>query len=275
MNDTMIHPEYLALQRQYEELTQRLTVLVCTYDEMVLHEGKNLEAEYIREFGELDRVAYAAYVEAESLRRQIDLVQAYLNRDVEPDLEAIEQTLQKEFEEYQKKLQEMADQMAWAQAMAKAPRLSIEETKQIKKLYHKLAKALHPDINPAQTDADAGLWISVAHAYENADLEQMETLYELFESQRKIAPPVPGVDPFQELQKKCEKIKKKVQRCLEKICKLEKEYPFKFKELMLDPEEIAYRKNYLRTAAKMYGEEAQRLRIRLEMMRAPQSTVLH
>ena len=135
MSDILLHPKYLELRRQYEELAQRMAVLICTYDEMVLHEGKILSAEYVQEFGELDRAAYEAYVESESLRRKIDLVQAYLNRDAKPNMETIERAIKKEFEEYQEKLKDMADQMAWAKAVMQAPRLSIQEEKKIKKLY--------------------------------------------------------------------------------------------------------------------------------------------
>ena len=48
------------------------------------------------------------------LKRKIDLIQAYLNRNEAPDLRKVEQVLKEEFAAYEKELHRLAGKMAWA-----------------------------------------------------------------------------------------------------------------------------------------------------------------
>ena len=89
----MIHEEYARLKEQRKEALERLSKWICVYDDMILQKKPYLEALYIKCFGALEQACYAAYVQAGALRRKIDLVRAYLNRDAEPDLDEIEDVL--------------------------------------------------------------------------------------------------------------------------------------------------------------------------------------
>lgn len=55
-----------------------------------------------------------------------------------------------------------------------APVLTEEETIRIKKIYKKIVRELHPDLNPNASDEEVELLQKAIVAYKNGDLEQME-----------------------------------------------------------------------------------------------------
>ena len=54
--------------------------------------------------------------------------------------------------------------------------LSPERSAELRKLYRKLAKELHPDVNQNLTEQQKNLWHAVRRAYESGDLESMRAL---------------------------------------------------------------------------------------------------
>ena len=161
----MIHEEYARLKEQRKEALERLSKWICVYDDMILQKKPYLEALYIKCFGALEQACYAAYVQEGALRRKIDLVRAYLNRDAEPDLDEIEDVLRAEFEKYEDELKKMEMERQNALALVSSRTLSEEESKKLKQLYRSLAKKLHPDLNPKQTEKVKNQWQRAMDAY--------------------------------------------------------------------------------------------------------------
>ncbi|MBE6103230.1 MAG: hypothetical protein E7200_14410 [Selenomonas ruminantium] len=147
MGNVIMHPEFERLCKKCQGAVKQLSMLICEYDEMIFQHGPLLEAKYMEAFGALDMAVYEAYVKIAYLKRKIDLTQACLNRNEQPDLMKIEDKLQVEFESYQKELQRLAGKMTWAKALLECKSLSMEETKHLKELYRELARGLHPDLN--------------------------------------------------------------------------------------------------------------------------------
>ena len=91
------------------------------------------------------------------------------NRQEKVIISAIEDTLDNEFAEYQKQLDEQIDKMNDALKRSKAEVLSDEDNKELKKLYRKIVKELHPDINPDVSEAQVQLFENAVSAYKNGD----------------------------------------------------------------------------------------------------------
>ena len=98
--------------------------------------------------GSLEYKAYEAQCAVMRLKRKVELIQAKKNRQEKVNIAKIDERLDVEFYEYQQKLNEQIDKMNEALEHSKAEYLSEEESKELKKLYRKIVKALHPDINP-------------------------------------------------------------------------------------------------------------------------------
>ena len=277
MGNVIMHPEFERLCKKCQGAVKQLSMLICEYDEMVFQHGPLLEAKYVEAFGALDMAVYEAYVKIAYLKRKIDLTQACLNRNEQPDLTKIEDTLQTEFESYQKELQRLARKMTWAKALLECKSLSMEETKRLKELYRELARGLHPDLNQNQTDEVQGLWNRVQKAYKEGDLSLMESLYEIFQAMKDKGADSQAFaeDAFEVATKRYKKIKEQVDGYLAKIAGLEKEFPFKFVDMLADEKQVKEHMEELKSQARGYEEQIKQLQGYLDLLLAPAADVMH
>ena len=107
------------------------------------------------------------------------MIQAKKNRQEKVIISAIEETLDNEFAENQKQLNAQIDKMNDALKRSKAEILSDEDNKELKKLYRKIVKALHPDINPDVSEAQVQLFDNAVSAYKNGDLGTLRIICEM------------------------------------------------------------------------------------------------
>ena len=148
MHAIIIHPEYHQLKAFYEALKADLLALQAQRDDLVFHFCRQIETEYVLQFGELEYNAWELFCESSRLAREIELIQAKLNREEPVNLREVQAQLDKEFTEYMAKLEEQREAMASALDYTQQPKLSEEEAADLKALYWELVKATHPDMNP-------------------------------------------------------------------------------------------------------------------------------
>lgn len=146
--NVIVFPDFEKLKSEVEKMRTELSMLLLERDELQFVICKNIETEYMLKLGSIEYKAYEAQCAALRLKRKIELIQAKKNRQEKVIISAIEETLDNEFAEYQKQLDEQIDKMNDALKRSKAEVLSDEDNKELKKLYRKIVKALHPDINP-------------------------------------------------------------------------------------------------------------------------------
>ena len=274
----MIHEEYARLKEQRKEALERLSKWICVYDDMILQKKPYLEALYIKCFGALEQACYAAYVQAGALRRKIDLVRAYLNRDAEPDLDEIEDVLRAEFEKYEDELKKMEMERQNALALVSSRTLSDEESKKLKQLYRSLAKKLHPDLNPKQTETVKNQWQRAMDAYRMGDLVKLEILTELVEADRPRAADEaekPEEDALESLRAQLKKTKEQIASCLAAIERLDAEAPFKFAQVLNDPARITARQRELQEQKAAYDSRIKEHEGVLELLLLEKSKYVH
>ena len=144
--NVIVFPDFEKLKSEVEKMRTELSMLLLERDELQFVICKNIETEYMLKLGSIEYKAYEAQCAALRLKRKIELIQAKKNRQEKVIISAIEETLDNEFAEYQKQLDEQIDKMNDALKRSKAEVLSDEDNKELKKLYRKIVKALHPDI---------------------------------------------------------------------------------------------------------------------------------
>ena len=130
------------------------------------------QQEYIRVFGALILEVFERKVECIRKKKMIAYCQAAINRGKPIDRVALQAYLAKEMKAYQKQLQRMVEENKNAQ---KARELTQLELMKIKRIYHRIAKRIHPDIFP-HTQEEEGLmelWLQTVAAYECNDLEAL------------------------------------------------------------------------------------------------------
>ena len=104
---------------------------------------------YIREFGELITESFQLKVECIALKKEIALYVKAKNAGEKVNVEDVRKFLETRMAGYYNELKSMIE----AKDAAKKSRpISNYEAQQIKKLYRKLARLLHPDISPLTRD---------------------------------------------------------------------------------------------------------------------------
>lgn len=247
----IVFPEFLTLKSDVERLHTEISMLLLERDELRLVVCRNIETAYMLSLGSLEYKAYEIQCKVLRLKRKIELIQAKKNRQEKVVISAIEQILDDEFAEYQEKLNEQINKMNDALDHSKGRPLTDEETKEIKKIYRNIVKALHPDLHPEATEAEVKLFQNAVEAYKNGDLGSLQIISTM------VADPV--VKPDNEnsltiLAKEKERLSKTLELIKEQISEIKSTYPYTMKDLVDDPEKIEEKKAELEDIIQQYKD---------------------
>ena len=201
---------------------------------------------YVKEFGELHLSLFEKQINCIKKKKLIGYYQVAINHGGVIDLGEIDARLAKEMQEYQQKLQDMVEEHDAAKKMTE---ISSVKLLKIKRIYRRLAKQLHPDINPmtAEIPELMELWNAVVTASNCNSLEDMEeaellvneALKRIGAGYREIEiPDLPG----------------KIKALEESITKIRETDPYQYKYLLEDPQAVKEKKKELEEQIKTYTE---------------------
>ncbi len=264
-DNILLFPEFQKLKEEVNKLRTELSMLVAERDELFLIERKNIETTYLLTLGSLEYKAYEAQCICLRLKRKMELIQAKINRQEIIELVQIEDTLNDEFAEYQEKLEELLGKMNAAIKRNRAEVLSKAQAKELKTLYRRIVKSLHPDWHPDLTSAQLDLFRNAVTAYENGDLETLRIIDEMV-----YRPEIPEADEgaMTVLVQEKQRLTALLQSVKAGIDKIKSEYPYTFKELVQNPEKLARRKAEIEDMIREYEEMAAAYSARIaEMVR--------
>lgn len=195
------------------------------------------------------------------LKRKLELIQMMINLQKEIDYVEIDITLDEEFKEYKKKLDEKIGEINDAIDISKLDKLSDDETAELKKLYRQIIKVLHPDLHPDITKEQQELFYKAADAFENGNLFVMRLISEMVASCDITDISESTMD---NLIKEKDRLYNLLQSVKKQILLVKQSYPYILKELLEDNEKLNARKEALRDVIKQYEEaiEAYKERIR-------------
>ena len=131
--------------------------------------------DYIREFGELMTDVFRKKISCIEKKKMISYCQQRLNRNEMIDVQAMSEYIRCEMEEYNEQL---ANMMHNNELCQKDVVISNSDVMQIKRIYRRIAKKIHPDIHPGTLELPvlSDLWVEVMDAYERNDLKALEEL---------------------------------------------------------------------------------------------------
>lgn len=162
-----------------DEITRSGSSSYAKYEEALMRRDEvrktafQYERAYVREFGDLILQVFRMKIECIRKKKTIEYCQIFANRGETVDRKALQEYLAKELADYQKKLTEMIRDN---EAARKTETISEVEALKIKRIYHRLVKRIHPDINPATNENEElkELWQRLITAYNCNDLKEME-----------------------------------------------------------------------------------------------------
>ncbi len=262
-NAVILFPEYEALKAEVEKLRTELSMLLLERDELLYVECRNLEMQYMLTLGSLEYRIYEAQCEALRLRRKAELIQAKKNRSEPVFLSRIEALLDQEFSDYQKLLDEQIRKMNDAVRRSQEKILSEEETRELKKQYRRIIKALHPDLHPRLTQAQTELFYHAVEAYKNGDLRTMRMIGEMFSEPPSDTGSTSAAGQLLQDKKQLLSLLDEIKKDIQKI---RSDYPCTMEELLRDPEKIKARKQELQELLRQYQEQIRHYSTKIQEM---------
>ncbi len=245
MCNIILSPEFESLKTAVEKLRTELSMLLLEQDELVLVECKNIETAYMLALGNLEYKAYELQCAVLRLKRKAELIQALKNRQEKIVISKIESILDKEFAEYQAKLDEQINKMNEALDRSKCEALSDEEIKELKKMYRSVVKSLHPDLHPDISKAKIYLFNNAVSAYKNGDLNRLRIIAEM------VSEPVLSdnhEDGRTFLAKEKERLAGLIRVLNDEIKKTKSEFPYNVKSIIQSEEKITEKRAELEEA---------------------------
>lgn len=243
MNNIIINPEYLKIIEEVKQLKENIVQLYEEKDELIYHICKNIEAEYMSKIGILEYKLYEFQCKILRLKRKIELYQAKLNIQKVPNEEEIEEQLNTEYKEYEEKLNNMFDSIQIALDRKNSKTLSYKDSKEIKSIYRKLIKKLHPDLNKEYSEKNKKILLQVKQAYENGDLDSLRNL-ELLTDEITEKEDI-NVGELEEIKQTKAKYETIVKKLLDEINKIMESFPYNQKEFLKNDILVNKRKDEL------------------------------
>ena len=140
-----------------------------------MKEACSIHVSYVKEFGELLLESFELKVDCIKKRKMIAFCLAAVNHGKPVDVKAMNEHIETEMAAYTTQLKDMAEDKKKADEAKVCPEY---KAKKCKRIYHRLAKIIHPDINPkaAENEKIAELWNRVAIAYQCNDDVELDNL---------------------------------------------------------------------------------------------------
>jgi len=241
-----LREEFLQLFNKYEDISKENFALFNRYNLL---------------FGEKYYERYLLFCEAERLRRKIELYQFFINRGEEIDKGYVETVLDAEFRELEERLEVLLEENQAAREFEKLPFLTQEETRDLERIYLKIAERIHPDLTPDFDERKKELWIKTLNAYK---LNDLETLKECEAQLDKCLEGKPRRPDYEKLDEEIEAFKAKNSLLRERNRKLMQSFPYNHKNLLDDPEWIKDKLKELDRDIELFRRSLELLRERLQ-----------
>lgn len=282
----VVKSEYERLLAQIGELRAIITSLTAERDELAYHECRELAAEYDKKIGQLELLVLSAKLKVLKLKRIIEIIQSQINRQERKSEKKAEEQVEKEYKHFEEEFNKKAEEAKKANQYKEDEDKREEEwrreqeetasekrkkyksrTEEMKALYRKIVKALHPDMNPDETEAEKQMFKDAVDAYDNGDLRKLRELTALIE-QGKISetPYNLSEDEIEKLKEIIEGLKQHIESLREQIDEIKNSFPYNMKDFLHDEEAVTKRQGILNKLLEQYDELAEELKERLAKM---------
>ncbi|SEL53175.1 hypothetical protein SAMN02910353_02816 [Ruminococcus sp. YRD2003] len=213
---------------------------------------------YIREFGELINQVFEKKIACIALKKSISFCQLAKNQGRKPDIKAMNEYVAQEMTEYRNQLSDMVKEFNSTQNDST---ISPIDAKEIKAIYRKIARQLHPDMSPVIQEHPelAELWEQASIAYKCNDLKTLretdflvqQALSQLGVSEAPIVVP---------------DIAEKIAALEQEIQKIITTEPYSYKLILDDKDEMADRRTAYETELLQYTEYEKQLQQQLDLL---------
>lgn len=255
-------PENEALSKELDLVRKEFLDLYTRHKVMVEDEANVLTSLYYEKLGKYRLELLTKQTEASRLKMKMQLIQAAINRDEQPDLMAIDYELNERLQEYYADIAAQSANIELAQKLL-SQMVPEEVTLKLRELFRLLCKKLHPDLNPDQSEERKDLFIKVKAAYDLLDLTELQKiLLYLDEAGSEKIVSVPG----EEKKRRIEQLKSNIATLKAKIDQLIESFPFNLKQLIFDEMAITAKREEWKELVALAEQDAVKYRQIINIM---------
>ena len=240
-----------------DEIIRGENTSYARYEELITRRD-NLKKEafqyhraYVREFGDLILDVFKKKIECIQKKKTIEYCQAALNHGKAVDQKAMQEYLEKEMAEFKAQLKDMVKEH---EESLKDGTITEKDALEIKRIYHRLVKKIHPDINPAVSESHTlmDLWNRVVISSDCNDLKGLQEL-EVLVNKALEDMDMEGTD-FE-----IPNIDEKIAQLEAQILKIRETDPYQYKYLLENADSVAVKKADLKEELKSYEDYSNQL----------------
>lgn len=145
----------------------------------LIKEAIHIKASYIHHFGNLLNEIFKNQIEVIKFKKMISFCVLKQNLGLDIDKLELDNYLDLELKSYYVELEKMIKEKSLIDEDFKKANLTDDIIKEIKSIYYKIAKLLHPDLHPNDFNEDMQeLWEKACLYYECNDLESLKEIYD-------------------------------------------------------------------------------------------------
>ena len=232
-----------------DALRGELSAIIESIDELQTRVAPQLEARYQAALGRLELQLLSLQIEVQSARRQLELLQSRLNRGEPVTVEwlaGMNAQIAAELREWQQKMEKGAQALSAAQDfLANLSTADADEVKRVKNAYRRLARCLHPDASPENSDLFERYWPVVQEAYLHIDAALIEALLHMVaHAINERTDKLPAIDSEVEI----DRLRHLITTQAERLARLKTQAPYCYAEQLRDEASVATRQAALEVA---------------------------
>lgn len=229
----------------------------------VRKEAEQYLIKYFHEFGDLMVKSFELKIECIRKKKTIAYCQQQINHGKKVDGDQLDRFINREMAAYYTDLDMMIQHN---KAVKESKSISEYDVYKVKKLYHALAKLIHPDLHPdlASDNQIADYWQRIAIAYEHNMLEDLEELDFLVRKYLDARGYSETETLIPDLPKKIEKVEREIER----ITSTE---PYLYRLLLQDETAVGNKKIELKDEIDSYRDYSKQLDEVLEQFQIERS----
>jgi hypothetical protein len=245
------------LLKTHELLCESYIKLMNDKEVMLNFTKPQLESMYASKIGVLQIEILKLQLEIKALKRQIEMAQAEINQNKVPNFDQIEADIAGQLLEAQMEIMFKTYELEVAKQFL-SHLASPDKKVDIRKIFRRLAKALHPDVNPELSSSKKEIWNKVLWAYEHGDMEQLKALEIIYAKEISESENAKNEMSEDELNLLNHTLSEGIGVLEQQITELNNSFPFSMREQILNEDWINGERSRLQLQMeelKTYGEE--------------------